>query len=622
MRKLAAAAVAVGIITASCSGHGANMTPPVANSQSARNGSHGTRTLTTAAAPAGWAATGTLALQLANATDLGELAATQSVTIRLGLQMRSESQLQSAVASGQRFDKSAFMSTYAPTSNQVSQVTSYLQSQGFTNIQAEPNNLLISATGTAAQVQQAFDTKLESFSQNGLTVFANTSPAYVPQALGGIVLAILGLNNAQAMKATPHKGGPGPKPTPVPTSSPTPAPSPTPTVAPASPCSLYGLEILGFPTGPVQQPTTAAGCLRTYLPADYWRAYDALNAPAASSVSVAIMAEGNVQQSISDLRVNEQADGLVQAPVVVKQVGVASTDTSGDDEWTLDMTASSGMARAVKTIYLYDAPSLTDSDIALMYSHWVTDNLAPIGNSSFGGCEAFPFLDGSMVIDDELFLEGAAQGQTMFASSGDTGSFCPVAAGANGVPAGAPLVNYPAASPYVVAVGGTTMVTMSDGSYQGEAAWYAGGGGLSQFEYSPYWEAEAQPVSQNGESYRGVPDIAMDGDLQTGMDLYLSDAGGWTIIGGTSLSSPLAAGSYARLEQSHGGSLGFAAPLLYKNFSTHTAGAQQTGPPPWQPDGGFHDILAGGNGTYTALPGYDYTTGLGSIDVSLLNTQI
>ncbi len=615
MKRLVAVAVTAGILTASCSGHGGtSATPPLLGSpqSSSMAGSRTTRTVAMAAAPSGWANTGTQAVKLTNAADLGALVAAHSVTVRVGLQMRNQSQLQSLVASGQQIGQGAFMSTYAPTSSQVTQVTSYLQSQGLTNIQTEPNNLLVSATGTAAQVEKAFDTKLESFSQSGATVFANTSPAYVPQSLGGTVLAVLGLSNAQAMKTTPHtKHG----------ATPTPTPQPTPTAAPPSPCSLYGLEIVGFPTGPVSEPSTQAGCLRNYGPADYWRAYDAGSVPAATSINVAVMAEGAVQQSISDLRVNEQADGLVPVPVTVKQVGIASTDTSGDDEWTLDMTASSGMARAVKTIYLYDAPSLTDSDIALMYSKWVTDDLAKIGNSSFGGCEAFPYVDGSMLVDDELFLEGAAQGQTMFASSGDTGSFCSVGT-PNGVPAGVPLVEYPAASPYVVAVGGTTLVTQTDGSYQGEAAWYSGGGGLSQFEYSPYWEAQAQPVSQNGESFRGVPDISMDGDLQTGMNLYLSDQSGWTIIGGTSLASPLAAGAYARLQQTHGGSLGFAAPLFYKNFSSHAAGARQTGPPPWQPDGGFHDILVGANGTYTALPGYDYTTGLGSIDVTLLNAQI
>jgi subtilase family serine protease len=206
----------------------------------------------------------------------------------------------------------------------------------------------------------------------------------------------------------------------------------------------------------------------------------------------------------------------------------------------------------------------------------------------------------------------------MFASAGDTGSFCAVGAGENGVPAGAPMVEYPAASPYAVAVGGTTLVTMSNGAYQGEAAWYSGGGGLSQFEYAPAWEASEQPVASEGQSYRGVPDVAMDGDLQTGMNIYIT-GDGWTTIGGTSLSSPLAAGSWARITQVHGRQ--YAPPLLYANYVNNAAGSTVTGPPPYTPHGGFHDVLAGANGLYTALPGYDYVTGLGSFDVTLFNTQ-
>jgi pseudomonalisin len=606
MKKHAVAALAFVFVLTSCSGgSGTRVLPRQPGSQVTQTQPH--RKMS---APAGWAATNTGILALANAVDAGALPATQSLTVRVGLQLRNESQLQSAVASGQQISGSTFMSTYAPTSAQVSAVTSYLTSQGFTSIQAEPNNLIVSATGTAAQVESAFNTKLENYTlSDGSRVYANTQPAYVPQSLGGTVVAVLGLSNAQAAKVTPKNG------------SPSPAPSPTPAGTPESPCSLYGLEILAFPTGPITEPTSNEGCLRNYRPADYWRAYDVGNTPVASNVNVSVMSAGQLNNAVSDVRVNESADGIPQVPIVVKQVGLQGGPiTDGPDEWTLDMTASSGMAGAVKTIYLYNTTSLNDSDIVLMYNHWVTDHLAKIGNSSFGGCEAFEYLDGAMLLADEIFLQGASQGQTMFASAGDTGSFCPVEVGVNGVPAGAPLVNWPAASPYVTSVGGTTLVTDNAGNYQGETAWYSGGGGLSQFEYSPYWEAEAQPVSQQGESFRGVPDIAMDGDLQTGMILYTTDFG-WTIIGGTSLSSPLAAGVYARLLQSHP-TLGFAPPQLYKNFSSNAAGAQQTGPPPWQPDGGFHDILVGGNGMYTALPGYDYTTGLGSFDVSVMNGQI
>jgi subtilase family serine protease len=111
----------------------------------------------------------------------------------------------------------------------------------------------------------------------------------------------------------------------------------------------------------------------------------------------------------------------------------------------------------------------------------------------------------------------------------------------------------------------------------------------------------------------------MDGDLQTGMILYIS--GSWTVIGGTSLSSPLMAGVYARMLQSHP-ALGFAAPQLYHTFSVSNPGTKLLGPPPTINQGPFHDVISGANGLYSALPGYDYTTGLGTVDVDALNAAI
>ncbi len=614
MRKVAAAALAMSVITAACSGHNGSALPPTggAGSSPSALGVHTTRSAAAATAPLGWATTATQVFPLANATDLGALSSSKSVTVRLGLQLHNIDALKSLIASGQTISPGTFNAQYAPTASDVQAVTSYLQSKGLTSVIVEPNNIIVSATGTAAQISAAFDTKLHSFTQNGVTVFANTTPAFVPSSLGKIVVAVMGLNNAQTFKATPKKG----------TTQPAPTPAPTPAAQPETPCDVYSLDIVGLPS-PQPEPSGVSntiGCLRNYTPADYWRAYGAMNAAAATGVNVAIMAEGSVSQSVADLRTNEQGDGLQQVPVVVKQVGVASTDTSGDDEWTLDMTASSGMARAVKTIYLYDTTSLTDSDIALEFNHWVTDDVAKVGNASFGGCEFSPYLDGSMLVDDEILLQGAAQGQTMFASSGDTGSFCSVG-NPNGVPAGLPLVEYPAASPYTVAVGGTTLASMNDGSYQGEAGWNAGGGGVSQFEYSPVWQQSVQPADATGVAgFRGVPDIAMDADLQTGMVLYVSGTG-WTTIGGTSLASPLAAGVWARMLQVHP-TLGFAAPQLYKEYTSNTAGSISSVQPATRPVGGFHDVLIGANGLFTALPGYDYITGLGSLDVGVTSQKL
>jgi len=623
MRKVAAASIALGVLTASCSGgHSASFVPtgaaqvsPASGAAAAPEGElRSTRSVAAATAPAGWASTATHAFTPKNGSDLGKLSLTKTLTVRVGLNLRNAQGLQALIKSGGRISPAEFTASYGPTSAQVAQVTKYLQSRGLTNVTVEPNNLIVSATGTAAEVSAAFDTTLHAYSANGKSVYANTTPAYVPQSLSGIVVAVLGLNDVQTFTTPLHKGSPT-----AAVKTVAAAPAATPTPMPESPCSLYSVSLVGLPS-PQPEPGAAAseaGCARNYIPSDYWRAYDAMNLPAATSVNIAIMAEGAVTPAITNLHWNDKGDSLIVPAVVVKQVGPGSSDTAGDDEWTLDMIASSGMARTPHEIFLYATTSLTDSDIALEYNRWVTDDVAPIGNSSFGGCEYGPYLDGSMVLDDEILAEGAAQGQTMFASTGDTGSFCSVGT-PNGVPAGVPLVEYPAASPYVVAVGGTTLLTNTDGSYHGEVPWYSGGGGLSQFEYGPAWEAGVQPVNSAGAfTFRGVPDVSMDADLQTGMMIYLGDQGGWTTIGGTSLASPLMAGLWARMLEVKR-TLGFAPPRLYAAWNASAAGSITSAFPQTQPHGPYHDLLAGGNGMYTALPGWDYASGMGSVDAGAL----
>ena len=577
MNKLAAATSVAGILSAGGSGgHGVSPAVPPGSAAAQNTVARANRSAGTGTAPAGWAATATQAFNLANAADLGAVDGSTALTVRVGLALHNVSQLQQLVANGQIVDDGTFMAQYAPTQSETAAVAAYLQSQGFSNVSAEPNNVIVSATGTVAMAQRAFNTALHGFSQSGATVLANVTPAYVPQSLGATVTAVLGLNTAQTMKATPK----------------------------ATPC------IKG-----VSDP-----CLRFYDPSTYQIVYNAGGVPAASNTSVAIMTEGALAGAIGDFRFNEQKFGLPAVPISTVQVGLPSPDTAGATEWTLDMTYSTGMAGNVRQLYLYNTTSLTDSDIALMYNRWVTDNKAPIGNSSFGGCEFGPYLDGSMVVMDMALLQGAAHGQTMFVSSGDSGGFCSVGV-PNGVPAGAPFVEYPASSPYVVAVGGTDLFSNADGSYKGETSWEAGGGGLSQFEYSPYWEAWAQPLSAQGQNLRGVPDIALDASLETGADLWLG--GSEYITGGTSLASPLAAGAYARMQSAHGNRLGFGAVPFYKIYKNNpAASATLAGPPPTQVIGGFHDILAGSNGPYTALPRYDYTTGLGSFDITRTNAIV
>ncbi|MDQ1466579.1 MAG: pseudomonalisin, partial [Actinomycetota bacterium] len=169
-----------------------------------------------------------------------------------------------------------------------------------------------------------------------------------------------------------------------------------------------------------------------------------------------------------------------------------------------------------------------------------------------------------------------------------------------GVPAGAPDVNYPASSPWVIGVGGTTLVTNADGSYDAEIAWLAGGGGPSLFEAQPgFQQGVAPPLGR-----RTVPDIAMDADPNSGASVYV--AGQPETIGGTSLSSPLALGVWARVASARANAIGFAGPVLYGASGTAAC----------------YDIVVGDTGPYPATPGYDLATGIGTIDVARLISAI
>jgi subtilase family serine protease len=477
----------------------------------------------------------------------------------------------------------------------VQAVQNYLALYGFSNIQVEPNQLLVQADATVQQAQAAFNTALNVYSQNGTTVFANVTDAQVPGSLSGTVLAVLGLSNVTSM----HPGF-------------------IPLTDPCNPASC----------------ATPNPANETFTPRQYQIAYDAAcpsdnqncaanNFPTGSATAVGIVAEGSLTQVVKDLRLYEGAYQLPQVPVSVVNAGIPSPDTAAAAEWDLDSQSSTGIAQAVSHLYFYVATSLQDSDIALAINRAVEDNHVKAFNMSFGECEYYAFLDGAMLVDDESFAEAALQGQTPFASTGDQGSACPVLP-TNGVPAsGPPSASYPATSPYVLAVGGTNLFTNTDYTFDYEVAWESGGGGVSYLENPPFWQAYTGtgtlPIVPSSEGSavgtgRGVPDISMcaGGTVLAICSAIVYVSGATALYGGTSLSSPLAMGSWARIQSAHRYKLGFASPLFYQ--------LANGGPSPSSPF--FNDVLLGGNGLYSALPGYDYVTGLGSIDIFVVNKNI
>jgi len=542
--------------------------------------------------------TATKATPLVGATDLGALASTTPLTIEVGLALRDQTGLKQYIhdintvgnaSYGQSLTPAQFLAAYGPTSANVQAVETYLTSQGLGSFAVEPNNMFVTAQGTAAQVEAAFNTPIHSFTLTlggqTRTVYANTADAQVPSALSGTVAAVLGLNNASRLSTPLHLK-----------TAATAAPNPPP-------------------------PTSAN--LNGFHPPEYAKIYDAAGVPTGSNTSTAVFAEGDLTQVMKDLRQEETNDGLPRVPYSVVPVGFGSPDVSGLDEWDLDTQSSSGIAGNVKHLYVYDVGSLSDADVGLEFNRFVTDDLAKTGNASFGECESFPAIDGFMLMGDQIAEQAAAQGQTIFASSGDTGSACAVAP-TNGVPgSGAPEPEYPASSPFITGVGGTTLLATNatatpPDTYITETAWLGGGCGISDFETQPYWQsgsvdapkgqAPVDPVMGG----RVVPDIAMEADPNTGALIVVS--GTVTQVGGTSLASPLSMGVWARLETSHNNSLGYAAPLLYALYN-----------PIPQPYPGFHDIITGDTGgaiPCVATQGYDLATGLGTFDIAQNNAAI
>ena len=193
-----------------------------------------------------------------------------------------------------------------------------------------------------------------------------------------------------------------------------------------------------------------------------------------------------------------------------------------------------------------------------------------------------------------------SNGVTYLAASGDAGTG----------------VAYPAASPDVIGVGGTSLTLTSGGAYQSETAWSGSGGGISQYEREPSYQAQFG-IANNPRGYRGVPDVSYDGNPGTGYAVYdsvgISGYSGWFQVGGTSAGSPQWAALIAIANSlrvaARKASLSSTDATLYTIAKTGMSSD-------------FHAVTQGTNGACgsvcTAGAGYDYVTGLGTPQASAI----
>jgi subtilase family serine protease len=536
-----------------------------------------------------WTATATKAVTY-KGTQLGATPASTPLHLAVALKARNSAQMMRALKALYRPGSATYHqfltpdqwnAAYAPTTTALSEVQNYLRAQGFTNITATGNRLVVQADGTAAQAERAFHTSLVSYRLGTDLVYGNTSPAEVPSNLASIVSAVIGLNNL-----------------------PLNAIKPTVTNAAGSP-STAGL-----------------------FPAQFQTTYDAVGTSTGGRTAIAILTEGDTKGVITSLRYAEQQEQMPTVPVTVVKVGPQSTDTSGADEFDMDSQVSTMVASRVTRLYMYNIGALLDSEVTADFATYVSQDAAQALSASIGGCEINSYLDGSELTTDVVMQQGAMQGQSLFASSGDNGDACMYVA-AIGAPAGVPGVNWPASGTFDTAVGGTSLVSDANGNRIQELGWAGSGGGISYVENPGWWTQDTDPAF-SGEYVTGgraVPDVALDADpnVATPAKIYVGNSIAY--VGGTSLSSPMMLGFWARMESAHANKLGLASIPLYRVYDAVNPGITVDDPagvpvivpnPNPAPVRGFTDIVAGSNGLYQATPGYDEVTGLGAPDVKQL----
>ena len=529
--------------------------------------------------------------------------------------------------SGRFVDVAGFRRRFGVSDERRQAAVQWLQAHGLTTKQVPGSTELILATGLAASVDTMLGITIHTYSARGRDFYANDQAPTVPTRLG--VLGVSGLESWSRMRTMQEW--------------------------------QHGLS------APQRPAVPAATNVGSTTPQDLWSIYDQPPGNTGQGEAIAIFGWGATTtlgvNVVDNLRQFEATYTLPEVPVTIDHFGPDSeaiTDNGATGEWQLDLPASSGMAPGIDFLHLYFGKSGADPDILAAYAAWDGDAGGPRqGSSSFAGCEASPATGnlaggpgnpttgpGNTAIGnpnqdgyEALLKEAVMLGRTMFVSTGDLGAQgCPYdfTTSLNGVtPVPTALNNYPSDSTWVTAVGGTVLYWNGDGDTGPtpatrflEYSWTHTGGGTSLYVAAPDyqklipapgllfpcltdWHNPPNPYPI-GTLCRGIPDVsAQSGDIISN---------GYVAGGGTSLSSPLWVGMWARIQaaSSNPGRIGFATAAIYNNNSDATR---------WGND--FFDV--GGTSTATfpsctawvspyscSHSGWDYLAGWGTPNVTNL----
>jgi len=440
----------------------------------------------------------------------------------------------------------------------IARIEAFAHEHKLTVKEKSPGRRTVILSGTVAAVNEAFGVELKEYQHPSGRYRGRTGAVHIPAELHDVIEGVFGLDNRP--QAKPHfrrrRGRAGAR-----------AQSPGASYTPTQVAAFYD-----YPTG-VDGTGECIALIELgggYNPTDlnnYWSQLNLNKTPNVSAVSV-----GNGSNN-------------------------PTGDPNGPDgEVMLDIEVSGAIAPGAKIVAYFaentDAGFLNAITTAV---HDSTNNPSVV-SISWGGPES-SWTQQAMTSMDEAFQSAAAMGVTVCVAAGDDGS-------TDGVTDGLNHVDFPASSPNVLACGGTQLVA-SGNSVTSETVWNelannegATGGGISDVFPLPTWQNGAGvPPSANPNQNigRGVPDVTGNADPTTGY-VTLVD-GNPDVIGGTSAVAPLWAALIALINQGNGKPAGFINPLLYPKVSAA---------------GDFTDITTGNNGAYSAGPGWDACSGLGS----------
>jgi kumamolisin len=460
------------------------------------------------------------------------------------------------VAKRKYLSREEFAESYGASAGDLEKIRAFAERYGLRVVSENAATRTVKLSGTVETFNSAFEVALRRYEHSSGSYRGRTGSMTVPKDLGKIVQGVFGLDDRQ--QAKPH-----------------------------------------FRLRKVNAAAQAAAT--SYSPVQVAGAYSFPTGANGAGQTIAVIELGGGYNA-SDLNTFFGNLGITPPQVTPVSVDGASNSPSGnpgsaDGEVELDLEVAGAVAPGAQ-LAAYFAPNTDQGFIDAVNTAVHDATLKPsIISISWGGPEG-SWTEQSRNALNSACQDASTMGVTVLVACGDDGA-------TDGT--SSPMVDFPASSPYVVACGGTTL-KLSGTTINSETVWNdlssnegGTGGGVSEVFALPSFQDNAKvPKAPNGFVGRGVPDVAGDADPETGYNVIVD--GQQSVIGGTSAVAPLWAGLFALINQSLGTNVGYVNPLLY------TANVEAA----------FHDITSGNNGDYSAGPGWDACTGLGTPDGSAL----